>query len=80
MRTTLNIEDELVRAAKIEAVRRGITLTALIEEGLRKALESPVGEAKRVTLPVFSSRPNPEVDFTSTSELLEELEGPFARP
>jgi len=40
MRTTLNIDDDLLQAAKIAAVRRRTTLTALLEEALREKLES----------------------------------------
>lgn len=39
MRTTLNIDDELLKAAKIAAVHRKCTLTKVIEEGLRKELK-----------------------------------------
>lgn len=39
MRTTLNLDDALARAAKQEAVRAGTTVTSLIEEGLRRVLE-----------------------------------------
>ncbi len=80
MRTTLNIEDELMKAAKIEAVRRGVTLTALVEEGLRRALGVKRSESRDRELPVYSNRPAPGLDLNRTSELLEQVEGPFARP
>ncbi|MBE0610838.1 MAG: type II toxin-antitoxin system VapB family antitoxin, partial [Dehalococcoidia bacterium] len=35
MRTTLNIDDDLLKEAKIMAVREGTTLTALLERALR---------------------------------------------
>lgn len=38
MRTTLNLPDGLVEAAKQRAARDGCTLTSLIEEGLRAVL------------------------------------------
>lgn len=38
MRTTLNLDDDLVRAAKREAVRSGRSLTAVIEDALRQML------------------------------------------
>jgi hypothetical protein len=41
MKTTLDIEDNLFRRAKSEAVRRGVTLRALVEEGLGMALNAP---------------------------------------
>ena len=41
MKTTLDIEDNLFRRAKSEAARRGVTLRALVEEGLGMALSAP---------------------------------------
>jgi hypothetical protein len=38
MRTTVRLDDALLRAAKAEAARSGRTLTALIEDALRAAL------------------------------------------
>ena len=38
MRTTLNIDDDLYRSIKIEAVRRGVSMTSLVEEALRAVL------------------------------------------
>ena len=40
MKTTLDIDDNLFRRAKSEAMRRGVTLRALVEEGLGLALEA----------------------------------------
>lgn len=108
MRTTLNIDDDLLKAAKIAAVRRGTTLTALVEEALRETVEGtrsktweipahidktdPAAVAEFIAY-MESKRNNkwtglttndaplpPGIDFTSTSKLIEQLEGPFARP
>jgi hypothetical protein len=38
MKTTVEISDALLRAAKRKARARGLTLRALIEEGLRRVL------------------------------------------
>lgn len=38
MRTTLNLDDELLTIAKTEAARSGRTLTSVIEDALRAAL------------------------------------------
>jgi hypothetical protein len=46
MRTTLNLSDELLKAAKRRAVERGITLTAFFEEALAAAL-APRADAER---------------------------------
>jgi hypothetical protein len=40
MRTTIRIEDYLLREAKIHAAEQGITLTQLINEALRERLSA----------------------------------------
>ncbi len=40
MKTTIEIQSELLRRAKEAARREGTTLRALVEEGLRSALKS----------------------------------------
>lgn len=108
MRTTLNIDDDLLKAAKIAAIQEGTTLTALVEEGLRQRVlgnrsgdweipahidrDDPAAVAAFVaymeskkhnkwTPPRTSNaRLRPDVDLNRTSELIETLEGPFARP
>ena len=46
MKTTIDIADPLLEAAKAAAQQRGITLRALVEAGLRKMIEEP-GKNKR---------------------------------
>jgi len=48
MQTTLRIDDELYREAKVGAAQEGITLTRFLEEGLRLRL-SQRGTAPRPT-------------------------------
>jgi plasmid stability protein len=38
MRTTLNINDDLYREVKVDAARRGVSTTSIIEEALRMFL------------------------------------------
>ncbi|MHB8416525.1 MAG: type II toxin-antitoxin system VapB family antitoxin [Myxococcales bacterium] len=45
MRTTLDIDDGLLRAAKQRAAKQGRTLTSLVEEALRERLDA--GSAPR---------------------------------
>ena len=42
MKTTLNIDDTLHRRLSEEAARRGTTMSALVEAGLRRILEERV--------------------------------------
>lgn len=39
MKTTVEITDALLEAAKAEALARGVTLRALIEEGLERVID-----------------------------------------
>ena len=51
MKTTLDLDDALVRNAKLLAVRQGSSLTRLIEEGLRMRLAAQRGGGKTVRTP-----------------------------
>lgn len=63
MRTTINLPESLLRAAKERAAAQGRTLTSLIAEGLRSVLqEAPSGAVD--PLPAFGSgRDRPRVDL-----------------
>ena len=77
MRTTVRLNDHLLRSAKAHAAKTGRTLTAVIEEGLRRTLEAdqsaPDREPYQVT--VFSSRVRPGIDLDSNASVLEAMEG-----
>jgi hypothetical protein len=79
MRTTVRLEDALLQQAKREAARRGKTLTALIEQGLRLALAEPRSTRARplVELPVcrLGGGVLPGVDLDDSSALLDLAEG-----
>jgi hypothetical protein len=53
MRTTVRLDDALLDRARREAARRGMTLTALIEQGLLLAMRQPLKapDKGRVSLP-----------------------------
>ena len=78
MRTTVRLDDDLLRQAKTLAARTGRTLTAVIEDGLREAL----GRHRRrqaqppVALPTFRGKGlRPGVDLDDTAGLLDILDG-----
>jgi hypothetical protein len=56
-RTTVRLPDDLVRRARRKALAEGRSLTALIEEGLRRVLadRAPAGRVNRVLPPVSSA-------------------------
>jgi post-segregation antitoxin (ccd killing protein) len=41
--TSLNVDEDLWRQAKIEAINRGTTVTELFEDALRRELRRPRG-------------------------------------
>ena len=56
MKTTLNIDDTVMKRLREEAARRSTTMSALVEAGLRRILEDPPAEAgKRRALPQLPS-------------------------
>jgi hypothetical protein len=78
MRTTVRLEENLLQKAKREAGRRGTTLTALIEQGLRLVLARPGKSAQRcqVSLPVCDAGGGtlPGVDLNNSAALLDRME------
>jgi hypothetical protein len=65
MRTTLSIDDDLYRRAKAAAAMRGSSVTSLIEDALRRALDTPTTPAHVPELPVAreSGGPLPGIDL-----------------
>ncbi len=58
MKTTLNLNDQLVADAKALAAQQRTSLTRLIEEGLQLRLRAKADTVKRarIRLPVFKGR------------------------
>ena len=79
MRTTVRLDDALLERARKEAERRGVTLTALIEQGLELVLRKPLKRDARplVRLPVSRSRggPLPGIDLDDSAGLLDQMDG-----
>ena len=55
MKTTLNIDDNVMRDLKREAARQGRTMSELVEAALRLLLRSQKQRAKLPALPRFRS-------------------------
>ena len=77
MKTTLDLNDQLLADAKALAARQRTSLTRLIEEGLQLRLRAQADSAKRrrIRLPVFKGRGGlaEGVDPLSNKALLEAL-------
>jgi hypothetical protein len=46
--TSINVDPKLWRDAKIEAIKRGITVTDLFEQSLRKEIGKPLGASNNL--------------------------------
>jgi hypothetical protein len=79
MRTTVRLNEHLLRQVKRAAHERGETMTSLIEQGLRLVLagSQPRHRRKRVKLPVSREGGGvaPGVDLNNSSALLDIMEG-----
>jgi hypothetical protein len=80
MRTTVRLSDELLERARREAARRGITLTAMIEQSLLAFMRKPAQRAplrQRVTLPICRAGggTQPGVDVADSAATLDRMEG-----
>lgn len=75
-RTTIRIDQELLRRAKSKAAAEGRSLTSLIEEGLRRVVatdaQPPAKFYPRISSATGGAKPG--IDLTRTSELLEMLD------
>jgi hypothetical protein len=79
MRTTVRLDDALLERAREEADRRGVTLTSLIEQGLRLVLRRPLKKSERPALVLPECRAGggtlPGVDLDDSADLLDRIEG-----
>lgn len=78
MRTTVRIDDRLLREAKQFAARNGRTLTAVIEDALRQLLSrrEPPGERRPFRIHPFKGTGlAPGVDLDDSARLLDRMEG-----
>ena len=78
MRTTLNIDESVLKQLRVEAARRGTTMSAVVEAGLRHVLPAPDlsdGSADELPpLPIWRSG-GARVDIANRDELYRLLDG-----
>lgn len=78
MRTTLDIDDDLLRAAKKAAAERGVPLRRIVEESLALALRQRGRRGRkpaRLQWKVTRGPAAPGVDFADRDRLYEVMEG-----
>ncbi len=76
-RTTIRLEESLLKAAKRAAADSGRTLTAVIEDAVRESLarRHAPGPRRTVRLPTFRGRGTlPGVDLDDSAALIERME------
>lgn len=77
MRTTLNLDDQLLISAKHRAVEEGVSLARVIENALRESLAKP--RAKRETIRLITASGlgvKPGVDLDNGRSLLDIMDDP----
>jgi hypothetical protein len=78
MRTTVRLDDVLLEDAKREAAQRQVTLTSLIEKGLRLVMARPMRRPSggKVRIPVCRAGGGilPGVNLTDSADLLDRME------
>lgn len=76
MRTTMNLPDDLYRAARVRAAEEGRTVTSLLEEALRNLLDkdSPHPAQYRVTPLTMGLAGEPPFDLSDNSAVLDYLD------
>jgi hypothetical protein len=79
MRTTVRLDEELLKATKARAARTGQTMTAVIEQALREAFarSGSVRAPRSTVLPTVGGNGlQAGVDLDDTAALEELMEGP----
>jgi hypothetical protein len=77
MRTTINVDDQLLMQAKAQAAASGVTLTQLIEDALRESLirRENVENRERVRMITMKGTgTRPGIDLDNSQSLLEIME------
>lgn len=77
MRTTLNLDDQLLISAKHRAIEESVSLARVIENSLRESLAKP--RAKRETIRLITasgSGVKPGVDLDNGRSLLDIMDHP----
>jgi hypothetical protein len=72
MRTTLNIDDQVLASAKHRAIEQGVTLTRIVEDALRETLLKTKEKTANIQLlTVNGAGVKPGIDLSHSSSLLD---------
>ena len=72
MRTTLNIDDQVLAIAKHRAIEQGVTLTSIVENALRDTLLKTKEKTSNIQLlTVNGAGVKPGIDLSHSSSLLD---------
>ena len=74
-RTTLDIDDSLLRELKKKAASQGRTLQAVVNEHLKRAAAAPSGPPYRLQLEGWRAEPRAGVDLFDRDTLFDLLDG-----
>lgn len=81
MRTTLTLDDDVMRLIEEEVHRRRTTFKQVVNEAIRRGLRGPPRRAKKYRAPVFAAELAPGVDPAGLNRLADDLEADaFASP
>ena len=74
-RTTLDIDDGLLRELKKKAASQGRTLQAVVNEHLKRAAAAPAGPPYRLQLKGWRAELRPGVDLFDRDSLFDLMDG-----
>ncbi|HJR53419.1 MAG TPA: CopG family transcriptional regulator [Gemmatimonadota bacterium] len=74
-RTTLKLDEDLLRRLKEKAAREGSTLQSVANDLLRQALAAPAGREYRLQLFTWKGELQPGVDLNDRDALFDLMEG-----
>lgn len=74
-RTTLDIDDRLLRELKKKAAAEGRTLQAVVNEHLKRAAAAPAGPPYRLRLKGWRAETQPGVELLDRSGLYDLMDG-----
>jgi len=82
MRTTLSLDDDVAAKLKRESQRTGLPFREIVNETLRRGLESRRATARRQAFKVTArdlGNFKPALSLDNVAELIEQVEGPLYR-